>query len=745
MLDRVILLFAGTFCVLQVSAQITIPDAEFAAALEAIVPDAITGDQLDDQHPSVLALEDMDLQYLPIADLTGLESFTALRWLNVQYTLVTSLPALPTTLEGLFAAGTGLTVMPDVPNVTSLDLSLTQITDFSPWPPGLTTVNISDTPMQNMDPFPASLVDLIVESLGLTVLPELPVGLVFLACGGNELTALPDPLEQQLVVLSCWGNPITQLPALPSTLERLHIDGTLITALPALPELIAFSCADVPLTCLPALSDGLNEFNCDGSFIECIPGGLPINAQSYVQDFGYWEPPACTYFHPDCVLEPYIDGAVFLDANANGVNDDTGDLLPFAALRVQPGNLMSSTSLDGTFRLHLPVGSYTVEAVAGPHQIATTAPLPAELPDMYSTVSGSEHGLAVDPDVLDMRGQLTFVTDPRPGFDMPGFITFQNVGSLNASGTITLTYAPQLTFVSSVPPPDQINGNQVTWNYSAAALDASGVIDLVINTPASVPIGTDVGHFVVISTQDVDDVPVDNTAVVPQVVIGSFDPNDKMVEPTTLTPAELAAERSLRYTIRFQNTGTAEAFMVRISDTLDVRLRPETFQFLASSHPCTWFLQDGIVSFVFENINLPDSTSDEVGSHGFVTFELTPVQSLLLGESVPNVAGIYFDHNAPVITEPAMVTVEDALGVDESTAHGLAIFPNPVMDMLCVSVAEPDAMSAIRISDALGREVMQGALFRGQANLDVQALAAGVYSVRMIIGGRELVSRFVKR
>ncbi|MEO8590878.1 MAG: T9SS type A sorting domain-containing protein [Flavobacteriales bacterium] len=727
-------------------AQVTIPDPEFAAALELLVPDAITGDQLDDQHPSVLALEDMDLQFLPITDLTGLGAFTALRWLSVQYTSITTLPPLPGTLEGLSASGTGLSSMPILPaGVTSLDLSLTQITVFSPLPTGLTQLNIAATPMQNLAPLPASLVDLIIEEIGLSVLPAVPTGLLYLACGGNQLTALPDPLPQQLAILSCWGNPITELPALPNTLQRLQIDGTLISSLPALPELSAFTCSSTPLTCLPALSVGLYEFSCDGSLIECIPGGLPINAQGYVNDFDLFLPPPCTFFHPDCVLEPYIDGSVFLDANANGINDDGGGLLPYATLRAEPGHITTSTIHDGTFRLHLPPGSYSIEPVPGPYQTVTTPPQSAELPDEFSIATGNDHGLAVEPDIMNMRIQFTAWEDPRPGFDMPGSITYQNIGSLDATGTITLLHDPQLTFVNSTPAPDQVTGNSLVWNYGSLALDASGVIELVLHTPVSPPLGTEVTQSVVIGVSGTDVDPSNNMFTLDQAIVGSFDPNDKRVVPASLSPEQVTAGEAVRYTIRFQNTGTAEALLVRISDTLDTGLIPDSFRFLASSHDCVWFLQDGVLSFVFENINLPDSTSDELGSHGFVTFEINANTGLALGESVANVAGIYFDHNAPVITEPAVFTVEDNTGMMNREASGLRIFPNPASSSVHLMVGAIGASGTIQVRDAIGREVCQAVLRDGRATIDVQGLPTGVYSVRARIGERELVGRFLKQ
>ncbi|MEZ4758859.1 MAG: hypothetical protein R2810_03590 [Flavobacteriales bacterium] len=48
---------------------------------------------------------------------------------------------------------------------------------------------------------------------------------------------------------------------------------------------------------------------------------------------------------------------------------------------------------------------------------------------------------------------------------------------------------------------------------------------------------------------------------------------------------------------------------------------------------------------------LPDSTSNEPDSHGFVRFSLAPDPGLLNGAPVRQLTNIYFDYNAPVIAQ----------------------------------------------------------------------------------------------
>ncbi len=65
-----------------------------------------------------------------------------------------------------------------------------------------------------------------------------------------------------------------------------------------------------------------------------------------------------------------------------------------------------------------------------------------------------------------------------------------------------------------------------------------------------------------------DEQPVDNSFALRQVVVGSFDPNDKTcLEGATIPPS--AVGKYVHYLIRFENKGTAEAQNVVVKDMID--------------------------------------------------------------------------------------------------------------------------------------------------------------------------------
>ncbi|MEZ4888204.1 MAG: T9SS type A sorting domain-containing protein [Chitinophagales bacterium] len=151
-----------------------------------------------------------------------------------------------------------------------------------------------------------------------------------------------------------------------------------------------------------------------------------------------------------------------------------------------------------------------------------------------------------------------------------------------------------------------------------------------------------------------------------QEIIGSFDPNDIQVYPSGISEQHfIEANTKLTYKVRFQNTGNDTAFRVMIVDTLPRELEGESLNLGSSSHDYTFDIKFGnLLVWTFDNILLPDSTTNELESHGFVQFSISPKADLDLGTKIENKADIYFDFNAPVATNRVFNTVTDDLDID---------------------------------------------------------------------------------
>src|SRR5690606_13056273 len=97
-------------------------------------------------------------------------------------------------------------------------------------------------------------------------------------------------------------------------------------------------------------------------------------------------------------------------------------------------------------------------------------------------------------------------------------------------------------------------------------------------------------------------------------VINGYDPNKKSVYPEgKCANRYISNDQKLIYTAQFQNTGNSEAINIAVIDTLDTAIDPYSLRVLSTSHSMrTEVIADNIVKFIFDNINLPDSTSNEL-------------------------------------------------------------------------------------------------------------------------------------
>ncbi len=146
-------------------------------------------------------------------------------------------------------------------------------------------------------------------------------------------------------------------------------------------------------------------------------------------------------------------------------------------------------------------------------------------------------------------------------------------------------------------------------------------------------------------------------------ITDSFDPNDKLVLPAGISSEHLTAfGQELEYTVRFQNTGNDYAYQVVVIDTLSDQLDLSTLRVAGASHAYRFKVAGKgrpVLTFTFDDINLPDSTRDQAGSNGFIKFTVLPLAGLPAGTRIENFADIYFDYNPPVRTN----TVYNTLGV----------------------------------------------------------------------------------
>jgi uncharacterized repeat protein (TIGR01451 family) len=197
-------------------------------------------------------------------------------------------------------------------------------------------------------------------------------------------------------------------------------------------------------------------------------------------------------------------------------------------------------------------------------------------------------------------------------------------------------------------------------------------------------------------------------------------------------------DKPLYYTIQFQNTGTYLAERVRITDLLDTALFLPSLRLVSASHEVTSFelRPGGLLEIIFDSIQLPDSTSNEPESHGFVSFSIARKKSFHDNYSVRNTAAIYFDFNEPIITNEVTTRLKEEVVVISNKEREklplgiLSLFPNPANNSFNVDFGDNvDENGFLQMYDAYGKAVYQRKIndLKIQFRVEAPDLPQGIY------------------
>lgn len=439
-------------------------------------------------------------------------------------------------------------------------------------------------------------------------------------------------------------------------------------------------------------------------------------------------------------------GKVFYDVNANGIQDNGETGLRGNAVAATSGYATATTS-TGAFHFYEDIAGDTIRVVAN-------WPGWQYVPAFFIANQATAMNFAAQgPPTVDLSITTVETQHFQPGFKTRVEIAITNLGTAAAATVpITMTFQsptvaqPLQFFTSSLQPVAQM-ANSIDWVLPVINPGETQKLWVDFKTKTSVPIGTALEISSSVSANN-DAFNPNNNYTIQAIVKGSFDPNDKQVTPTAV-PLQALDTTDLHYVIRFQNTGTFPATFVVIRDTLPTTLDLATLKVTASSHPNTWRLFGShVLEFRFDPINLPESTSDETGSHGFVAFTVQAKPGLPLNTLIQNRAAIYFDYNDPVITN----TSEMHVGTSVSTfwpadREGLefSIFPNPAAAYSKVEIKLPEVSASdlsVQLLDAAGRIIQRYDNLAGKSILNLTGLSAGTYFVQLragnLIGGKVL-------
>ncbi|MFP9114202.1 T9SS type A sorting domain-containing protein [Flavobacterium sp. RHBU_3] len=486
---------------------------------------------------------------------------------------------------------------------------------------------------------------------------------------------------------------------------------------------------------------GVNAIPSAEAFVNYVPGQQTIYIA--VSFEGCLAPVPVELITLPCAGTTALTGTVTLDANSDGC--DAADS-PAAGVLVlcNFGNYVFNayTDINGQYTFSsVPEGIVTlwIQNINGqaltPNPTSVTLNLPGD-------AMVNNFCLSVPAPYTDVAVYISPYSAAVPGFTAYYAVSVVNYGTVPASGTLSFSYDNTLLSLANAGG-GVATGNILTWDYTNLAPYQSIIkyVQLNVLTPPTVISGTQLIFSASATAENTDVNPDNNAYLYTQYAVNSFDPNDIAVrEGEFITEAQ--ADGFLNYTIRFQNTGTANAQNVHVNLPLDANLDWNTFQPVAGSHTFETSRTEGSVDFMFNNIQLPYESANEPGSHGFVSFRIKPVANAQVGDSMSETAYIYFDFNEAIVTNTVTTTITSAAAVANNKDKVFTLYPNPASDVVNINLNE-QANATVKVTDVLGKTVIKPTNTSG--TLDVRNLVNGVYFVTVTVNNESSVQKLIIR
>jgi uncharacterized repeat protein (TIGR01451 family) len=301
-----------------------------------------------------------------------------------------------------------------------------------------------------------------------------------------------------------------------------------------------------------------------------------------------------------------------------------------------------------------------------------------------------------------------------------------------------------LDYVSSSPNVDVQTVNNLTWNFSNLAPFETRVIDvvLILNSPTEVPplnVG-DILNYSATVTGLTDETPTDNTSILNQTVVNSLDPNYKTcTEGTTVAPSTVG--QYVHYMIGFENTGTANAQNIVVKDMIDTTKYDVTnlVPIKGSADFTTRITNSNQVEFIFQNINLPYTTGS---NDGYVAFKIKTLPTLVVGDTFSNTANIYFDYNAPIVTNTATTTIAALANPTFAFSDYFTLSPIPTKGTLNINIKQDITISSISIYNTLGQVMVVTS--NPSKTIDVSNLTTDSYFIKVTTDKGTSSGKFIK-
>ncbi|PWH87018.1 FG-GAP-like repeat-containing protein [Brumimicrobium oceani] len=439
-----------------------------------------------------------------------------------------------------------------------------------------------------------------------------------------------------------------------------------------------------------------------------------------------------------------VCGVVYFDANENGVQDPEEQGIANAQLLVSPNNFQIFTNESGYYEMYFDDGNYTIDQVVS-NDWQVTAPLTAYTLNIDKSTQaeycGNDFGNKAICLFLEFEVEIGAAAFRR-GLTNEFNLVIHNKGAYDAPEVLTLDLTLSNNVILKGSQWDNLVENQNNRVYTFYFSNIEAMSNFTLPLFDSVDVYSSLDDLITVNVNLSYDGQecnaLNNSSNLTDIVVGSIDPNDKLILIDGVGVSSQAYHnQTLVYKIRFQNLGNYAAQRVQIEDQLSEHLDWSTFRKMSSSHHFSVSVVNGKVTWINNNIELPDSTSNPEGSNGYVQFQIKPKQDLLPFQIINNDAEIQFDYNDFISTNNTEIIISP--DYDNKNTE-VILYPNPTSDWVNIYLINEeqfsDPIDNIAISSPSGKIVLDTKVNAKSAKLNLSHLSPGIYfaNIRNVYG-----------
>jgi hypothetical protein len=452
--------------------------------------------------------------------------------------------------------------------------------------------------------------------------------------------------------------------------------------------------------------------------------------------------PGSNYWRIKNINQRSIYLKAFIDINNNGIMDTGEEYFNYGSYIVSVNNAnpysyrTSSLTLnpqnntdvfdfgyqlDSYYGSCFTVGSFNYNDIAATPQVQTFYfPVVPIIPCFDNKVELGGSSIGVRPD-SSTRSYLSIKTNGLTG---------------PTTGTVTYTKAPNTSIIPATSSPGIVlTPTGFTYNYSGLTVNHPVTLGIRYSVPAipTVNLGDILTSNASISFSPADSNPANNTSSASRTVMSSYDPNDiNESHGPQIQFDQFSQNDYLTYTIRFQNTGNANAIRVRVDNVLHSRIDENSIEMIAARHDYIMVRRDNTVSWEFNNIQLPPASVNEDLSNGFITFRVKLKPGFAIGDIIPATASIYFDSNPAIVTETFNTEFVEQLGNPTFNSGSVSLYPNPAKATVQITQTGNEGIEQVAFFDVTGKLVKRiSNIINSQEAIDISTLAKGIYFVEI--------------